>query len=129
MRSQGKKLARAAQLVARGELRIPRGSDAAAEPENEVEKALAAFGLQADAPLDVEQEFALWPDCVEIFNFWAAVQTQWRIGDMRGATGLDYAGVESCMRMRRVPSRERDELLHWVQVMERAALKEWSSTK
>ena len=34
------------------------------------------FGLQTVEPLDLDDEFALWPENVAVFNFWLAVQTQ-----------------------------------------------------
>ena len=57
---------------------------------------------------------------------WFAVQTQWRVG-MAGAIGLDYAGVEAAIRLRRLArgKRERAQLMADLQVMERVTLVEW----
>lgn len=57
---------------------------------------------------------------------WFTVQTQWRVG-VSGATGLDYAGVESAIRLRRLARgrKDRAQLMADLQVMERATLVEW----
>lgn len=128
MRGEGKKLVQAARLQARGQL-ILHGADGSRRTEEEyVTEALAACGLYPEEPLEVDEEFALWPECLPVFNFWNAVQTQWRVG-MNGATGLDYQGVEACMSMRAIPKKERPELFALVQAMERAALDERSTRK
>jgi hypothetical protein len=46
--------------------------------------------------------------------------SQWRIGPMGGFLGLEYAGVETLLRIERV--RRRAEMFAKLQVMERAAL-------
>jgi hypothetical protein len=129
VRSEGKKLAQAAQLMARGQLRIDQAEQTDDSPEDEVTAALAAFGLEATEPLELDETFALWPECLRVFNLWISVQTQWRISGMGGATGLDYAGVEACMRMRGVHKTEWVSVFADLQVMERAALREWASQK
>lgn len=54
------------------------------------------------------------------------VQTQWRVGAI-GFTGLDYQGVESLVRMRRL-ARGKDlaACIADLQIMEAAALAEWA---
>ena len=126
MRGEGKKLARAAQLYARGELLLD-GEDAA--DEQEVAAALAAFGLKAVEPQPRHETFSLWPDCLPAFQLWLAVQTQWCVKPTGGALGLDYAGVEACMRLRSVPEEERAGLFGELQVMEVAALNEWAAMR
>jgi hypothetical protein len=84
-------------------------------------EALAAVGLVAEEPLDLDEDFYLWPDCVPAFNFWSVIQTQWQVG-ANGAFGLDYPGVRTCMEMRGIPKKERQELFALVQAMELAAL-------
>lgn len=128
MHGQGKKLAAAAALKARGELVIPNPDEPEAETEEYLAEALAAVGLVAEEPLEVDEEFYLWPDCVPEFNFWNAIQTQWHAG-MNGATGLDYQGVQVCMDMRCIPKKERPELFALVQAMELATLNAWAAMK
>lgn len=94
----------------------------------EQDEALAAFGLELEGktPERRQPEFWLWPENVPVWQLWQAVQTQWRIG-MAGATGLDYAGVEALVRMRRLSSRaEMPELIEGLQTMEVATLDEWA---
>lgn len=68
----------------------------------------------------------IWPENVQSVNLFLSVGTQWRVGGMGGATGLDYQAVFSTMdRLLRNESQERkDALFADLQVMERAALKE-----
>lgn len=127
MWSPGKKLARAAQLLARGQLRIAYDDESDGEPEEVISAALAALGLEVEEPLELEEEFALWPECVPTFQFWQAVQTQWRIGMTGRATGLDYQGVKACMELCGIPRKKRTELFAGIRAMERATLNEWAA--
>lgn len=112
------------RLWARGNLRFP-GSDEAA-PEVYLNAALAAFGLEAEEQLQVEEEYFLWPENVAAINLWLSVQTQWYT-DGGCRTGLNYPGVQICIdNMAAVPKRERAKYFHMLQAMERAALDEWS---
>lgn len=89
----------------------------------------AKFGLIIEGDLAIEQdEFWLWPESEEPFGFWLSIQTQWNTG-MDGRTGLNYPGVEACMRMRRIRQGDRAELFGYVQVMEQAALEEWAKKR
>lgn len=45
---------------------------------------------------------------------------------MEGRTGLNYPGVEASMRMRGLRPAKRQQLFGLVQMMEQAALEEWS---
>jgi hypothetical protein len=54
-----------------------------------------------------------------VIDLYAAVQTQWRVG-MAGATGLDYAGVETAARLRGTPLDP--DTFDALQLCERAAL-------
>ncbi len=75
-----------------------------------------------------EQEFHLWPDNVPTFNLWLGVQTQWIVG-MNGRTGLNYGGIEVCMRLHQVRKKEQREMFIGLQAMEHAALDEWSKNR
>lgn len=115
--------------MACGQLRIDRPGRGEDEPEAAINEALAAVGLVATEPLELDDEFALWPENLPVFNFWQAVQTQWRTGGMGGATGLDYSGVQACMVFRGIRKKDQAALFAGLQVMERAALNEWDKQK
>jgi hypothetical protein len=100
------------------------GSDTTdqAEPVNPYEEALAAVGLvAAPGSLPVDEEFFLWPENLDMFNFWMRVQTQWQIGPEGRYAGLNYAGVDVCLR-RQVRKSLRDEYFSMTQAMEQAAI-------
>lgn len=123
---QGKKLTEAARLLARGELDVT--TDHAESPDDEQDAALAAFGLQL-AERGQDRVFHLWPEHRRVLDLWFSVQTQWRVG-MAGPTGLDYQGVEACIRMSRIaPPRRVPTLLAELQIMERAALAAWAEMR
>lgn len=112
--------------MARG--RIEFGGSAPQVEEN-INEALAAFGLYAEGGIVLEQdEYWLWPENEEAFGVWLAIQTQWSVG-MAGATGLDYPGVETCLRMHGFKPKARQRLFLQVQMMERACLEEWAHRK
>lgn len=129
MRRKRKKLAEAARLLACGQLRIERPGQGEDAPETARAEALAAIGLVATEPLELDEEFALWPENVPVFNFWQAVQTQWRTGGMGGATGLDYGGVQACMALRGIQKKDQAALFAGLQVMEVATLNAWDKKK
>jgi hypothetical protein len=127
---QSKKLAEAARLLARGQLRL-RAEDSEAEPAESISDALAAFGLEAETEddLEVEEAFYIWPENVASFNAWLGVQTQWNT-DNGVRTGLNYPGVEAYLRMSgRVRRKALPELLLELQAMETAALNEWNKER
>lgn len=88
-----------------------------------VEEEMAKSGLPRKLVEKMEgfRPVEIWPDQVEVVNLFSAVLTQWRMGPT-GPVGLDYAGVESVMRMRMVPAKERGQMLDDLRIMERAAL-------
>ena len=102
--------------------------DDEATPEDAIEQALAAIGLRLESSLAPEEEFYLWPENVATFNLWLSLQTQWITG-MNGRTGLNYAGVEVCMRLHQVRKKEQREMFVGLQAMEHAALDEWSKKR
>jgi len=122
-----KKLSEAARLLARGQLQFDDEEPAA--QEDEIDHALALLGLYVEGGLTLDaDEFWLWPENEPAFLFWMSLQTQWHVG-MAGPTGLNYQGVEICMRRRGVRPSERDRMFDLVQVMERAALDEWAKAR
>ena len=60
------------------------------------------------------------PACWDAVNRFLGVQTQWRIGGMGGASGLDYTAVEAFLRATGV--KDRKEAFYDIQLMELAAL-------
>lgn len=114
-------------MLARGQLLFD--DEQVAHDESELDRGLALLGLYIEGGASFENdEFWLWPENEDAFLFWLAVQTQWNVG-MRGATGLNYSGVEVCLRRRGVPSGERNRLFDLVQAMERATLDEWAKAR
>lgn len=90
---------------------------------------MALLGIYCDSAMAVdEDEFWLWPDNEDAFQLWLTLQSQWTIG-MAGPTGLNYAGVEACMRMQGIRASRQREFFRLIQVMEQAALDEWSSKR
>lgn len=114
--------------MARGQLDF--GSDVEEAALDEVDEALAALGLECDDDDDVidQDEFWLWPENEEVFWIWAGLQTQWTIG-MAGATGLNYTGVESDLRMRGISKKKREPIYLLIKHMEQATLDEWASKR
>ena len=119
-----KKLAKAAELLALGQLRFPSASSDEPEPEVEVNEAAAALGLVIanETPLELEEEFALWPECLPTFNFWRRLQTQWLRDAMGGYCSLNYPGVQVCMDIFGIKKKERLQLFLEIQAMECAFL-------
>ena len=90
---------------------------------------MANLGVAAEAPQG--EEVFLWPDCVEAFEAWLGVQTQWRKDGMGGATGLDYPGVCACLSERgfKPGSQRRSETFECIQAAERATLEVWAEQR
>lgn len=90
-------------------------------------RALAAFGLQAIGDIQIDpDEFWLWPENDEPFRLWLSLQTQWYVAGMGGPIGLNYPGVETCMRLRGMKRRKRIRAFEQIQAMENATLEEWA---
>lgn len=90
-----------------------------------MEKALAAFGLVAEAPLDLDEEFHLWPENEEVFWLWMACQTQWFYSEGR-RRGLQYSGVMVVMEAHQIPRKKRNQYFCLVQAMEQTCLNVWA---
>jgi len=101
-------------------LRIP--SQDEPEPEQKIDEALAAIGLYREIQTDIEETFALWPDCVETFNFWLKIQTQWK-RDLNGRyAGLSYPAVNIVMDWEGIPKKQRKALSNEIRAMEIAVI-------
>ena len=89
------------------------------EPAPNAEE-LAAFGLTAEDvaadPVDI------WPDNVAAFQIFSFMGTQWRVGGMGGATGLDYNVMYRKMDRLSLSPADYDDLEADLRIMEGAAL-------
>lgn len=74
--------------------------------------------VQASGPHEV------WPDNWPALRLFLQVQTQWRWAPSGRPVGLAYQGVESAMRLRRLPNRT--ELFEQLVEMEHAAIEAWT---
>lgn len=74
--------------------------------------------VQAAGPLEV------WPCNWPVLTLFLQVQTQWRWAPGGRPVGLAYQGVESAMRLRRLPERAR--LFGELVEMEHAAIEAWA---
>ena len=69
----------------------------------------------------------IWPDVVPIWQAWQSIQTQWRVGGMGGANGLDYAGVRAWLDECGPKNKaQRREWFHCFQAAEQATLQVWA---
>jgi len=129
-RSRRKKLIEAARFYARGDLCLKEFLGLSAdEPKSEIETGLALMGLYVDGSLELgADEFWLWPENEEAFLFWLELQTQWNVGNA-GPVGLNYAGVDVCLRRGDIRPRDRNRIFRLMQAMERAALDEWAQRR
>jgi hypothetical protein len=112
--------------LARGQLRID-GADEE-QAEEALADAMAAFGLVAEAPIALDEEFWLWPENEQVFWLWMAVQTQWDKSD-GNRYKLNYPGVEVVARAWRIGRREWGGIFALLQVMERTCLDEWARNR
>jgi hypothetical protein len=80
----------------------------------------ALFGLSvAEASEHLTAE--VWPENLNTVNTFIAMATQWRVA-MGGYTGLDYAALESVMRLIKIPEDEQREVFEGIRIMESVAL-------
>ena len=95
-----------------------------------MQAALASFGLHlvGHGRTHLDEVAWLWPENERTWRLWLQVQTQWRVG-LDGKTGLDYAGVQACMELRRIPRRQRPRLFEQLHAMELAALGVWRDAR
>jgi hypothetical protein len=54
-----------------------------------------------------EADFMVWPDNWRTLELFIACRRQWSYGAMGGAHGLRAEGVESVLRMNRVPIKDQ----------------------
>lgn len=90
---------------------------------------LAAAGVSSGDAEPQEEPIYLWPECVDAWNHWQHLQTQWRVG-MAGASGLDYLGVGAYLDEAGVRrGRKRRELFECFQAAEAACLDAWQAIR
>lgn len=119
---KSKKLVEAAKLYATGKLRIPSEDDP--DPAKKYDEALAVLGLCLESEEEIEDTFALWPECVETFNFWLKIQTQW-VKDFNGRyEGLNYPAIDIVMNWECIPKKRRQTLSNELRAMEIAVINE-----
>jgi len=101
----------------------------------EERKALAEWGaseaditaaLAAREP-DPEPAVEIWPEHLEVFGIFCALETQWRTaaGLVVMKTGLDYLAAIALMREHAIPRKRRVELLEELHDMELGAIGAW----
>jgi hypothetical protein len=83
-------------------------------PEEQIEEARKRSA-------DVE-ECEVWPENWRAVRYFVRLGTQWRVGGMGDLIGLDYAAVESALRMLAVQRSRWSSLFKDFQVMEAAAV-------
>lgn len=89
-----------------------------------------------DAPLQIlfgaahkQDEVWLWPENIESWQRWNALQTQWRVG-MAGATGMDYAGVSAFLSTGEgLQGEDLRKAFRDMQACEFATLKAWNEAR
>lgn len=91
--------------------------------EEDIEAALAQEVEEETEAAPERFDFEVYEDCWEGVLLFLKVQTQWSYRGMEGQrSGLNYAAVESTMRMAGVKRVRQAGLLDDMQVMERAVL-------
>lgn len=106
-------------------LGLVQSDDDSRQRQDASESAAAVMGLvirQSGQPIC--DDLYLWPDNVASWNLFQAVSTQWMVS-MAGATGLNYPGVETVMRLSGIKRRDRERVFYEIQCMERATLSAW----
>jgi len=70
----------------------------------------------------------IWPENVAAWQAFQSVQSQWRVG-MSGATGLDYAGVRTCLELLGTSPRQLRAIWPGLQACEQAVLRVWGEER
>lgn len=88
---------------------------------------LAAFGFR---PEDyAHEQVSVWPDNYQAVSTFIELQTQWRVGGMGSATGLDYVAALAVIRELDLEKDEARELFQDIRVMEAAALEQMAEDR
>lgn len=70
----------------------------------------------------------IWADNAPVFDLFAALDTQWRMGASM-PVGLDYNAAGLLMDISGVPHEQRMDMLSDLRIMERAALTQMSEDR
>ena len=82
-------------------------------------------GVVDTASAQADEVAYLWPCNVITWGHWKAVQTQWRVGGMGSATGLDYAAVLAYLREVGMKAKQRKEVFEGIRAAEGETLQAW----
>lgn len=72
---------------------------------------------------------SVWPDNYQAVSTFIELQTQWRVGGMGSATGLDYVAALAVIRELDLEKDEARELFQDIRVMEAAALEQMAEDR
>jgi hypothetical protein len=78
------------------------------------------FGLKLEEIPD--EDVFVWDVNWRVFSLFHHLGTQWRMGGMGGATGLDYSVIPATARMLGIKKKELRDMFPDIQVMENEAL-------
>lgn len=96
---------------------------AAGAPPEEIER------VKQEAAPPPDEDFHVWPENWDSVTFFLGLYSQWRTTsgmDRMRRTGLDYTAVESTMRIKGIPRKDRAALFDDICVMEEAVLEVWN---
>lgn len=82
----------------------------------------AALGLTAE-DFGTPEDLVIWPDNRDAVRVFLACDTQWRVVQGVGYTGIDYAALPEVWKARRIDKQRRPEVFDGLKVMEREVLK------
>jgi hypothetical protein len=73
---------------------------------------------------EAADDFEVWPDCWQAFEFFRSLRGQWRhvSGMSTDRTGLDFVAVQVAMTHHPIPRRRQGALFKDMQIMETAVL-------
>lgn len=116
-----KKLKTIARLHALGQIESP---EREREERSEVDNAAAVFGLRPEYEVEVVEPLYLWPENVDTWLLYQALQTSWE-EDPWGEPAIQAFNVDAAMRMHGVARRDQKGKFQEVQAMQRAARSAW----
>lgn len=73
-----------------------------------------------------QQVVEVWEENADAFNLFLAVDSQWRYAPQGPPTSLDMSSILAAMDIHEIPRDKRKDMLHDLQVIERAAVTEMS---
>ena len=76
-----------------------------------------------------DREVTVWAENTPVFQLFCDQQTQWRVGAMGGATGLDYTCAHRTLDRMGLSPEELNDFESDLRVLEHAALAEMNKEK